>query len=124
MNVQNDERVSTADLLRDQAEQRQRGAVSPNQEDNRPVALFNKDDADDLRQRWYDVQARFVDDPRGSVGAADELVATTIRRLTEIFADERNRLETEWGNSDQVGTEELRVAFRRYRSFFDRLLSI
>jgi hypothetical protein len=123
MSVQNDERVSTADLLRDQAAQRQGGPVNANQDD-RPVALFNKDDADELRQRWYDVQARFVDDPRASVGAADELVATTIRRLTETFADERNRLETEWGNSDQVGTEELRIAFRRYRSFFDRLLSI
>ena len=123
MSVQHEERVSTADLLRDQSE-RKTGGGEEHMEDNRPVALFNREEAEDLRQRWYDVQARFVDDPRASVGAADELVATTIRRLTEIFADERNRLETEWGNSDQVGTEELRIAFRRYRSFFDRLLSI
>lgn len=123
MNVQQEERVSTADLLRDQAAERGENNAT-RAADDRPVALFNKEEAEDLRQRWYDVQARFVDDPRGSVGAADELVATTIRRLTEIFADERNRLETEWGNSDQVGTEELRIAFRRYRSFFDRLLSI
>lgn len=123
MNVQQEERVSTADLLRDQAAERGENNTT-RAADERPVALFNKEEAEDLRQRWYDVQARFVDDPRGSVGAADELVATTIRRLTEIFAGERNRLETEWGNSDQVGTEELRIAFRRYRSFFDRLLSI
>jgi hypothetical protein len=51
-------------------------------------------------------------------------VASAIKRLTEVFAAERQQLEAEWGKSDNVSTEELRIALRRYRSFFDRLLSV
>ena len=113
--------VSTADLVKSQET-----AVQPYQQtkDSGPAPLFSHDDGEDLRRRWSEVQTRFVDDPVGSVKSADELVAATIRRLTEIFADERSRLEKEWGGNDQVSTEDLRLAFRRYRSFFDRLLSI
>jgi hypothetical protein len=52
------------------------------------------------------------------------LVAAAIKRLAEIFADERSKMEQEWGRGDNVSTEDLRVALRRYRSFFDRLLSV
>ncbi|HWO41054.1 MAG TPA: hypothetical protein VNO43_04550 [Candidatus Eisenbacteria bacterium] len=45
-------------------------------------------------------------------------------RLAQSFSDQRSTLETQWEHSDKVSTEELRVAFRRCRSFFDRLLSI
>jgi len=42
--------------------------------------------------------------------------------VAELF--ERQKLEAEWGKTDNVSTEELRVALRRFRSFFDRLLSV
>jgi hypothetical protein len=51
-------------------------------------------------------------------------VATAIKRLAEVFADERNKLERDWGQGQDVSTEDLRQALRRYRSFFDRLLSV
>ena len=41
----------------------------------------------------------------------------------EVFADQRTRLEHEWAKGDSVSTEDLRQALRKYRSFFDRLLS-
>jgi hypothetical protein len=41
-----------------------------------------------------------------------------------VFDDERRQLESQWGRNDKVSTEELRIAMRRYRSFFERLLSI
>jgi len=47
-----------------------------------------------------------------------------MKRLAEIFADERAKLEREWDRGDNVSTEDLRIALRRYRSFFDRLLSV
>jgi predicted Holliday junction resolvase-like endonuclease len=47
-----------------------------------------------------------------------------IKRLAEVFAGERQKLEAEWDKNDNVSTEDLRVALRRYRSFFDRLLSV
>ena len=86
--------------------------------------LFDERQGADFRSRWFDIQAGFVDEPRKSVEKADELVAAAIKRLAEIFADERKKLEAEWGSGDDVSTEDLRVALRRYRSFFDRLLSV
>jgi hypothetical protein len=47
-----------------------------------------------------------------------------MKRLAETFADERTKLEQQWDRGDQVDTESLRVALQRYRSFFDRLLSL
>jgi len=65
-----------------------------------------------------------VDEPREAVKRADELVASAIKKLAEGFASERERLESAWDKKDDVSTEDLRLALRRYRSFFDRLLSV
>lgn len=86
--------------------------------------LFSPDEAQGLRTRWDSVQTAFVDEPRRAVEQADELVAQAMKRLAEIFADERTNLESQWGRGDNVSTEDLRVALQRYRSFFDRLLSV
>lgn len=52
------------------------------------------------------------------------LVAEVMKRLAEVFAAERQQLEHQWERAEQVSTEDLRIAMRRYRSFFERLLSI
>lgn len=87
-------------------------------------SLFAPDRASELRSRWSDVQARFVDDPREAVKAADALVDEVIKDLSKQFANERSGLESQWGRDQKVSTEDLRVALRRYRSFFERLLSV
>jgi len=87
-------------------------------------ALFRPNDAEQFRSRWSDVQTGFVDEPRQAVEHADELVADTIKRLAEVFAEERSQLESQWSRGEDVSTEDLRLALRRYRSFFDRLLSV
>ena len=86
--------------------------------------LFAADDAQAFRSRWQGIQTGFVDEPRQAVQQADSLVAETIKRLAEVFADEHRTLESQWQEGKDVSTEDLRVALRRYRSFFDRLLSI
>lgn len=86
--------------------------------------LFPSQETQDLRDRWHSIQAGFVDEPRKAVEDADGLVASTMKRLAEIFASERDQLESQWDRGDDVSTEDLRVALRRYRSFFDRLLSM
>jgi hypothetical protein len=58
------------------------------------------------------------------VEQADSLVAGTMKRLAEMFANERANLEGRWDRGDNVSTEDLRLALRRYRSFFGRLLSV
>ena len=76
-----------------------------------------------FRQRWEEVQARFVDEPRGAVEDADGLVASVMQQLAEGFAQEREQLEAQWDRGEDISTEDLRVALQRYRSFFHRLLS-
>ena len=88
--------------------------------------LFDDREAGDLRTRWQNIQGSFVDDPQASVSQADQLVATAIQRLAEIFAHEKANLESAWSRdgSSAVSTEDMRQALRRYRSFFDRILSV
>jgi len=86
--------------------------------------LFPDDELGDLRSRWDGIQAGFVDQPRKVVEEADSLVASTMKRLAEVFAQERSKLEGQWDRGDHVSTEDLRLALQRYRSFFQRLLSV
>ena len=92
--------------------------------DERLAPLFSADVAEDYRARWTAVQGSFVDDPRAAVQQGDELVAQVMKSLAESFAAERDELEGQLGESSEASTETLRVALRRYRSFFERLLSL
>jgi hypothetical protein len=87
-------------------------------------SLMGAQDEEEFRARWSSIQTSFVDEPRRSVEQADELVAELMQHLARSFSDQRSTLETQWQRSEQVSTEELRGALRRYRAFFDRLLSI
>lgn len=85
--------------------------------------LFPENELADLRGRWDKAQGMFVDEPRKAVEEADALVANAVKRIAELFADERAKLEKQWDRGGEVSTEDLRQALRRYRGFFDRLLS-
>ncbi|MGW2827194.1 hypothetical protein ACWC24_40420 [Streptomyces sp. NPDC001443] len=91
-------------------------------EDEAPQ-LLTDDEERDYRDRWQRIQSRFVDDPRDAVHDADALVADVMQTLAATFARHKKDLEGQWGQGEQVSTEELRGALRRYRSFFNRLLS-
>ena len=113
--------VTTADLLNRTA-QPDAATKSPGYGEHE--LLFPNADSEDLRRRWNEIQASFVDEPKPSVEKADELVASVIQKLTQVFADERSKLERDWSKGQEASTEDLRQALRRYRSFFDRLLSV
>jgi hypothetical protein len=85
--------------------------------------LLAAEDAEGFRARWTDIQTGFVDAPRQAVEQADALVAELMQHLARTFADERGRLEGQWDRGDEVPTDNLRDAFQRYRSFFERLLA-
>ena len=86
--------------------------------------LFSESEMGDFRSQWSKVQTGFVDEPRRTIQEADKLVAAVMRRLAEGFANERSGLEKQWDSGDNVSTEDLRLALQRYRSFFDRLLTL
>jgi hypothetical protein len=91
---------------------------------NASAPLFPSSELETLRTRWKEIQTAFVDEPRRAVEQADGLVASAMKRLAEVFSEERARLEKQWDQGDSVSTEDLRVALQRYRAFFDRLLAV
>ena len=99
-----------------------RGAPQPQGE---PLAaLFQGPQAEEFRRRWDAIQIGFVDDPRATVRNADELVAQVLRTLAETFAEQRSQIEGGIAGNEQASTENMRIALHRYRSFFQRLLSL
>lgn len=74
----------------------------------------------DFQQRWREVQAGFVDDPRESVERADQLVDEAVAAITS----RRQGLVDRWKNSDQGDTENLRLALRDYRSLLEDLVGL
>ncbi len=100
------------------------GAATALALDKQVVPLFSVEEAKDFRARWDVIQVSFVDEPRQVVEQADSLVAVAMKRLAEMFAAERARLEGQWDRGDNVSTEDLRLALQRYRSFFGRILSV
>lgn len=89
-----------------------------------PVSLFADADVTDYRTRWSSIQTAFVDEPRKAVENADNLVKSALNKLSESFTQERQTLANQWERGDNISTEDLRITLRRYRWFFDRLLSI
>jgi hypothetical protein len=104
--------------------QRDRGAPARAGNGEEPSPLLSGQQTDEFRSRWNTIQTSFVDEPRKTVEQADELVAEIMQRLAQSFSDQRSNLERQWEHAEGVSTEDLRLALRRYRSFFDRLLSL
>lgn len=86
--------------------------------------LLGQEELEGIVDRWRDIQSGFVDEPRRAVMDADALVADLMQRLTRRFATEREELQSRWMADDGASTEELRQGLRRYRSFFERLISV
>jgi hypothetical protein len=91
---------------------------------SREQMLFADGELSGLRSRWTEVQSAFVDDPRDCVQKADGLVADVVAKLSAGFSEARSRLEEQWDRGEDVSTEDLRVALKRYREFFERLLAV
>jgi hypothetical protein len=86
------------------------------------ATLIAPERAESYNSRWNDLKSEFVDEPRGAVRGANELVGEVLDELEELFRGQRAELEHGL-DSEQTTTEDLRLALGRYRSFFDRLLS-
>jgi hypothetical protein len=104
--------------------------AAPQAPERTDAPLFDEAAGRQLRERWLVIQTEFVDEPREAVQKADSLVAEVLKSLTETFAREREELEAGWSGSGgddgaerEVSTEDLRQAIRRYRNFFNRLLT-
>ena len=118
------------DTVADQDQQRPDTASRAETSDDRqadngarqPTTLIPPERAESYNSRWNELKSEFVDEPRGAVRGANELVGEVLDELEELFRSQRADLE-HGIDSEQTTTEDLRQALGRYRSFFDRLLS-
>jgi hypothetical protein len=80
-------------------------------------------DPDQLHERWAAIQSTFVDDPRGSVTSAAEMVTEVIATVVASAKERESGLRGEW-DRDGVDTEGLRNALRSYRALLDQLATL
>lgn len=99
-------------------------AAMPSNAGDEVRQLFGPADIERFRSEWLQVQTMFVDDPRDAVQSADHLVAEVIQSLATTFNEHKRELEGHWREGADTQTEELRIALRRYRSFFNQLLDV
>ena len=85
------------------------------------VTLMSADVAQGFRDRWRDVQLRFVDDPREAAAEAQTLAEEAVDAMVSALTNQKNELGS-WQSAEAGDTEQLRVVVRRYRDLLDRLL--
>jgi hypothetical protein len=98
-----------------------RGESKPGSISAPGLAKLFGDDAGSFRERWRDVQLRFVDSPKEATSDAAVLVDEVVDQLSANLKKQRAALAGE-GSADD--TEKLRVELRAYRDFLNRLLDL
>jgi hypothetical protein len=78
-----------------------------------------------LDERWHDIQAMFVDDPRGSVQQAAAAADAAVSALVQTLQQRQAALVPAGSAAGDPGdTEQLREALRSYRIFCQNLAEI
>lgn len=72
--------------------------------------------------RWAEIQSGFVEDPAESVRDADRLLDEIAAAQLSSFQARRTDLAVDW-QQGSPGTEQLRLALRRYRDFVGVILA-
>jgi hypothetical protein len=84
------------------------------------TGLWDEGTAQSYRDRWREVQFRFVDDPPAAAREANQLVEEAVGAFTAELSRQKEQLSG-WSGED---TEDLRAVVRRHRDFLDRLLGL
>jgi len=93
-------------------------------------------DAEQYTAQWREIQFRFVDDPRGSVTEAADVVAQVTAKMEaaiqerqraieerqRAIAEQQRTLRDQWGEGSNADTEALRATLRMYKTFLDQLI--
>jgi len=89
----------------------------------RDLAIWDTAKADEFRHRWHDVQTHFVENPRGSVAEARQLVDEATQALTASVHEREEELERGGARSSD-STEGMRDTVLQYHQLLDRLLAV
>jgi hypothetical protein len=85
------------------------------------ASLLASLDAGDIRSRFLDIQAGFVDEPRQAVEEAGRFVDDLVQQVIDALQGQRGQLGA---TVTEGSTEDLRLALRAYRQFVDRLVGL
>jgi FtsZ-interacting cell division protein ZipA len=103
---------------------------------------LSRDEREQYRTRWHDLQAEFVDDPERAVRGADSLIEDVMRargyptgdfdkRAADVSVDhpgvvqdyrKAHTIVETYDKGGDVTTDHLRMAVQRYRNLFDDLV--
>lgn len=83
--------------------------------------LFESRHTKEIQQRWHDIQATFVDDPRDALRQAGELNDEVISSHAAALDDRKHILEQGISDGD---TEQLRIGLRQYRQMLNQILTL
>jgi hypothetical protein len=111
--------MTAPDSRLDPSAQRSSAEPAP---DAPPRMLITPAEDEELRRRWDDLQVRFVEDPRGQVAEADQLVGDLLDQLRAGLDRHRSELRRGWEHDEEVTTEQLRQTLQAYRTFFEQTL--
>ena len=80
-------------------------------------------DVGELRAGWQKIKAGFVDNPRGSVTEAANVVEEATRMLVAALRARQDRIRDSWdgGASGRGDTESMRQALLTYQALFNRI---
>jgi hypothetical protein len=77
---------------------------------------------DELRAEWQMIRAGFIDNPRGSVAEAANVVEKAAEMLVAALRAQQDRIHDSWdGDGTGIDTEAMRQALLTYQSFFNRI---
>jgi hypothetical protein len=76
--------------------------------------------ADEVHDRWQQIQLGFIDDPRGSVESARSLVVESVEARISALRDRQSALDG-WQSEATPDTEVLRAAIQGYRDLLNSL---
>jgi FtsZ-interacting cell division protein ZipA len=126
-----DDRKEVEEELKHRVERREQFDIKPLPEDSKERYM----------ESWRDLQAQFVDDPKGAIGTADKLLKSVMaergypiedfdQRAADLSVDhpkvvqnyrEGHRIAEESKNNG-TSTEDLRQALKHYRELFEELV--
>lgn len=86
------------------------------------AALVPPGDRETLDGRLQHALSSFVDNPRQAVEEADTVYDELVTQLIRTLTERRAALRSGWREDDSAGTEELRIALKKYREAGEVLL--
>jgi hypothetical protein len=97
------------------------GEVSPERREGAAQAAPAQERRPAGAASWQEIKSRFVDDPKGAIAAADELVRLAVEDKIRRLKQEHEELRAHVEGDDASATEQLRTRLIRYQAYFESI---